>query len=153
MAPRKTIQRRKQVDIGPLFNHYLQQRMMRERTAAEEDRDKKELLAAIEAAGQPTDEGHRRIALTEEYVYVNPKGVEETVTAILRQRRVSQVLDEEATMALLKKKKLLESCTRTITVLDEDAVLAANYEGKISDAELSALYSENESFAFVMEKE
>lgn len=149
----RTINRRKQVDIGPLFKHYLAQRMMRERTAAEEDRDKKELLAALEASGQSTDEGHRRIPLTEEYLYVNPKGEEKVVTSLLRQRRVSQNLDEEATMALLKKKKLTESCVKTITVLDEDAVLAANYEGKISDKELAALYTDTESFAFVMEFE
>lgn len=149
----RTIRRRKQVDVGPLMNHYLGQRMLRERTEGEEGTDKKELLAVLAEAGEPTDEGHRRLVLDEPLPYVDPKGNERVVTSILRQRRVSQQMDELATMALLEKKKLLEKCTRTITVLDEEAVLAANYEGTITDKELAALYSESESFAFLMEYE
>ena len=149
----RTIKRRKSVDIGPLLKHYLDQRMMRERTATEEDRDKKELMSALAEAGVETEEGHRRITLDDEYDYVDPKGYVKRVASILRQRRVSQSLDEDATMKLLAKKGLTTRCTRTIIVLDEDQVLAANYEGKITDRELAALYSESENFAFVMEFE
>jgi hypothetical protein len=35
-------------------------------------------------------------------------------------------------------------------VLNEDAVLAANYEGKITDDQLEALYDENTQYAFLL---
>ena len=35
-------------------------------------------------------------------------------------------------------------------VLNEDAVLAANYEGKISDEQLASLYDEHEQYAFYL---
>ena len=35
-------------------------------------------------------------------------------------------------------------------VVDEDAILAANYAGKITDKELAALYYESSTFAFYL---
>ena len=34
--------------------------------------------------------------------------------------------------------------------MDEDALLAAAYEGRITDAELKALYDESENYAFYL---
>ena len=40
---------------------------------------------------------------------------------------VSQSLNEDRTLALLKEKGLLDQCTEVVVVLNEDAILAANY--------------------------
>ena len=66
------------------------------------------------------------------------------VTGIKRQKRVSQSLNEDRTLALLKDKGLLDQCTEVVVVLNEDAILAANYSEDITDDELKALYDENE---------
>ena len=53
-------------------------------------------------------------------------------------------------MAYLAKRKLLDSCTTTIQVINEDAILAANFDGTISDDDLAKLYDESETFAFYL---
>ena len=148
----RTIRRRRSVDIDPLVHHYLGQRMLRERAESEESRDKKEMMEVLAEAGEETPEKHRRLPITP-HPYTNSKGDQKTVNGVQRQRRVNQVLDQDAAMKLLKRKKLVKECTETITVLSEDKLLAANYEGKITDEELQALYGELESFAFILEYE
>jgi hypothetical protein len=53
-------------------------------------------------------------------------------------------------MAYLKEMGMLDACTEVVIVLNEDAVLAANYEGKITDDQLEALYDENTQYAFLL---
>jgi hypothetical protein len=130
---------------------YLQNRSMRERSEYREKKDKESLMDTLERVGELQEGGHRIIRLMEPIPYAEYKGGKakgREVGAIRRVRRTSQRLNEAAAMALLKRKKLLEQCTRTEVVLDEDALLAAAFEGKLTDAELQALYEESENFAF-----
>jgi hypothetical protein len=145
---RRIVRRRPTIELTPAVHHYLGQRMLRERTLAEEERDKRLLMEILATSGQRSDTGHRTIMLDVPQTYVDAQGKEKTVVGIQRQRRVSQILDEARTMLLLQAKGLVERCTETITVLSEDKVLAANYEGLITDEELKDLYDESETFAF-----
>ena len=70
------------------------------------------------------------------------------ISSLKREKRVQRILDEDAAEALLKKKRIYKDCTTTITVLDEEKILAAHYQGKISEEELDTLYSENVTWAF-----
>ena len=56
-------------------------------------------------------------------------------------------------MVVVKKYGLEEKCLETIVVLNEDGLLAANFDGTIPDEEMKALYSEKETFALVLVKE
>jgi hypothetical protein len=129
---------------------YLQNRSMRERAEFHEGQMKRNLMEVLEEAGD--HEGNSwTIELDEGLPYVQYKGgkpLPKTVTGIERRERVSTSLDEEQTLKLLESKGLLAQCTSTITVVDEDAILAANYAGQISDKELADLYSESSTFAF-----
>ena len=66
------------------------------------------------------------------------------------ERRVTKSLDDEAAEKFLKKKKLYDQCLTTLTVLDEQKLLALFYEDKITEDELDALYGESESFAMLL---
>jgi hypothetical protein len=151
--PRRIIPRSSPGDFLYTLRDYLSNRSLRERSEYHEGKLKKQLMSTLETQGELEGEGHRVIELDkpEEYFAVkegNP--VPKLVTGIKRQRRVSQSLNEERTMALLKEKGLLDSCTEVVVVLNEDAVLAANYGGQIEDDELTDLYDENETFAFYL---
>jgi len=75
------------------------------------------------------------------------------VTGIRRTRRVSKVLNEERTMKLIAEdKELLKLCIQTIEILSEEGVLAANFQGLLTDEQLDSLYDTKESFAFELEK-
>jgi hypothetical protein len=139
------------LDLELEVQDYLQNRSMRERSEHREKRIKDELMSTLERAGELQEGGHRIIRLAEPIPYAEYKGgkaKDRSVGAIRRVRRTSQRLNEVAAMALLQRKKLLEQCTRTEIVLDEDALLAAAFEGKLTDDEVQSLYEESENFAF-----
>jgi hypothetical protein len=150
---RRVLPRRTPFDLVNNLRDYLQNRTMRERSTYHEDAGKKSLMTFIETTGELEEGGHRRVDLDEPLPYVTYKAgkpKEQWVTGIRRQARKTTSLNEDRTMAFLKEMGLLDACTEVVVVLNEDAVLAANYEGKITDEQLEALYDESEQFAFYL---
>lgn len=107
------------------------------------DEIKKRLSTYAEELGSPNDKGS----------FVYPVNDELTGTkSVVRQRRVSKVFSESTANTLLTEKGIFEECTKTITVLDEDAVMAAYYEGKLTDADIDTMFPEKITWALVLEK-
>lgn len=123
---------------------YLNYRFGREGIQKQEDIAKKEIMAGLAEYGDPDDNGSR--------FYYFPSKIKD-VAGLKRERRVSQVMDEDAAMNLIEKYGLQESCLETITVLNEEGLLAANFSGKISDEEMQEVYSQKETFALILVKE
>ena len=106
---------------------------------------RKLLLTILEEKGSTDDKGSQWIRFPED-------PVEGRVNAIKRERRVGRRMSEERAEEYLRKRKLYDSCTETVVVLSEEKVLALNFAGKISDADLDALYDVNETWAFVPQR-
>ncbi len=139
---KRTVKRTPRIDLAQSMKNYLQNRSMRERSSREEDALKKQLMGYLETHGDELEiPGEPFVS------YAKGSPVTKTITGAKRTRRRSKVLDEDKAMAFIKKKKL-DSCLTTITVIDEDALLAANFEGVITDAQLAALYEEKDTYAF-----
>jgi hypothetical protein len=139
------------VEVAASVEEYLANRSMRERAEYHEGRIKKDLLAILEVAGEQRSETTQAIDLDGPLPYTHYKDgkpIQKKVTGIERRKRTSNVMDEDKTMGLLRRKGLLTECTDTVVVVNEDAVLAANYAGKITDKELAALYEEKTTYAF-----
>jgi hypothetical protein len=157
-TPTPTRRRRKRSpapDIAGPVTEYLANRSMRERSSYHENDIKARLMEILATVGVPDgDEGqHRKLLLDtplEFTTYKAGKAKVTTIAGIQRQTRSgSMTLNEERTMAYLTKRKLLPTCTTTVTVINEDAVLAANFEGVIPDDDLKALYDEGDpTYAF-----
>lgn len=155
MATRKrTIPRAPTLDpeeIAASVEEYLQNRSMRERSEYHEGRIKKDLMAILEVAGEQRSETTQAIDLDSPIpfrTYKGGTGTNKKIIGIERRKRTSNVMVEDRAMKLLERKGLLATCTTTVTVLDEDAILAANYAGTITDKELAALYEEKTTYAF-----
>lgn len=151
MATRKrSVQRRTVIDLGAAVKDYLINRSMRERSEYYEGALKKQLMEELVARG--VQEGPtQKLKLDEPQdftSYKNGKPVIKSILGVERRERKTNTLDQERAMALIKKKGLSDECTETIVVLNEDALLAANFRGDITDKELAALYSESTSYAF-----
>ena len=101
-------------------------------------------MTVLEESGEADDKGNR--------FYHFPEPVD-GVQGVKRERRLSQSLDEDAAMELIEKHNLQNSCLENIVVLNEDGLLAANFDGIISDKEMASLYDEKESFAFILVKD
>lgn len=156
MATRKRVIPRSKdlVDVAPAVEEYLQNRSMRERSEYHEGRLKSDLLALLAEIGEKDGEHKQVLELDAVLPYTqykkDGKPVQKKIVGIERRERVSTRLDEAKAMDLLHRKKLVNQCTTTVVVLDEDAILAANYAGTITDKELAALYSESSTFAFYL---
>lgn len=132
---------------------YVNNRMMRERSAEAEDGYKKQLMEVLAATGELQEGDHRFLPLDEPISYVTRKGtkvVEKMVTGIQRQCRKSNPINEDRAMDYLKRKGLLDQCTTTVTVLDEGAIFALNMKGDISDKDLDMLMDHGETYAFYL---
>jgi hypothetical protein len=155
MPQKRVIPRRTPFDLGAAVDEYLHNRSLRERSEYHESKLKGDLMSYLETTGEIQEGGHRTLELDAplefvSYAKTTGRPIPKTVTGIERKRRASSTLNEDRTLALLKALDLLDECTEVIVVVDEDKILAANYEGRISDDDLKALYDESESFAFYL---
>jgi hypothetical protein len=142
----RQVRRKKETteDLDAQVADYLLNRSTRERSGYQEDTYKRRFMALLEEQGVLQEGGHRILMLNEPVVFHSYKAgkmKESEVTGIRRVERSGQTnLNEERTMAYLAKRKLLDACTTTVTVLNEDAILALNFDEKISDEDLAKLY-------------
>jgi hypothetical protein len=150
-APKKrTVARQRLLDLQGTMKDYLLNRSMRERSDYFEGVGKKQMMEELATRGAP---GENKVTLTLDEplmftTYKDGKPKEKKVVGCERRERTSTSLNEEKAMALIAKKGLGEECLETVTVVSEDAILAANYRGAITDKELAGLYDENTTYAF-----
>lgn len=130
-------------DSMDMARQYLQFRRAREKFQKNEDVLKKSLMETM-AAGPEDSAGHSYLPLPEPI-----DGVE----GFKRERRVSQIMDEDLALKMIKHYGLEDSCLETVTVINEDGLLAANFSGLIPDEAMQDLYVEKVSHAFVLVKE
>jgi hypothetical protein len=143
-------------DLDREVADYLLARSTEERSSHQTAAYKARFMKLLEQAGEKQEGGHRILHLNEPvifYSYKTGKAKEITVSGIRRVRREGTSLNEERAMQYLAKKNLLDQCTTQVTVLNEDAILALNFDETISDADLATLYDDSETFAFYLVEE
>jgi hypothetical protein len=156
MPTKRRLVKRAPFNLDVVLADYLTHRSLAERSSYHESQGKKALMGYLETTGDLDGEGHRTVHLDDPLPfteYKQGKPAAKVVTAIKRQRRSSKALDAEKTLAYLREHDLLDKCTVKVVEIDEEAILGANYTGEISDEDLEGLYVENETFAFILEKE
>lgn len=67
------------------------------------------------------------------------------------QRRVSEFVNDDTAMEVIKTHKLEDRCLKSymVTEIDYDAVYACNQEGLIPDEDIDSIIEFNETFALV----
>jgi hypothetical protein len=104
---------------------------------------KKELSELVDNEGEPDEKGHLWYQLPEEV---------DGVSALQRQRKVSQSLDQEVAEDTLKTKGIYDRCFKMIPVLDESEVMACLYEGLLTEDDVDAMFPKKVSYAFLTPK-
>lgn len=104
---------------------------------------KKQLLAIVEADGVEDDRGHISFLIDDD---------ETGVKAITKQRRVSKSLDIDAAETILTKKGIKDTCIKMMPILDEDAIMAAFYEGLLTEEDIDTMFPAKVTYAFILEK-
>jgi hypothetical protein len=91
---------------------------------------------------EPNENGHRVLKVED-----SDTG-EVTMT---RQRRVSKTLDIDKAAEILDAKGIKEECIKLIPTLDEDAIMTAFYNGKITEEDIDAMFPTKVSYAFLVD--
>jgi hypothetical protein len=104
---------------------------------------KNELMSVVEEQGIEDDKGHLWLELPEEV---------DGYVSLQRQRRVSQKLDMDTAVALLAAKGLADRCIKPMPTIDEDEVMAALYEGLLTEDDIDKMFPKTITWAFVPSK-
>jgi len=70
---------------------------------------------------------------------------------ITKQRRVSKTLNMDVADKILTDKGIKNTCVKMVPTLDESAIMAAFYEGYLTEEDIDAMFPAKESFAFIVE--
>ena len=101
------------------------------------------LMDTVEQTGFTDESGNLWIELEEDV---------EGVLGVKRERRVKATLDEEAAERVLAERGLTEECYKTVRVVDEDAVMAALYDGRLSEEDVDTIFPQKVTWALVLAK-
>jgi hypothetical protein len=116
-------------------------KMLRDEIAELEARQKNlrdSLMEALKASGDEDDKGHLWIPLEDEI---------DGVTALQAERRAKVTINHDRAFAFLEERDLLDRCTKTIRVVDEDALMAARWDDALTDDDLASLTDTNVTWA------
>jgi len=91
---------------------------------------------------EPDDKGHRVISF-DDATMGNIK--------VTKQRRVSKNLDMNVAEQILTDKGIKNTCIKMVPVLDEAAIMAAFYEGYLTESDIDTMFPAKETFAFIVE--
>lgn len=92
-------------------------------------RDK--ILSVIDADGFEDDKGN--------VIYELDTPID-GVVRLEKQRRASRKLDELKAEEIIEAKKLTDKVYKMVRVLDEDAIMAAHYEGELTEEEIDEMF-------------
>lgn len=89
------------------------------------------IFAELEQSGYEDDKGNLVLEL--------PEAIE-GVVRIEKQRRVSRKVDEIVAEEVISEHNLEDELYTTVRVIDQDAIMSALYEGKLSEEEVDRMY-------------
>lgn len=122
--------------VSELVQAKAQQKALKSR----QDQVTKRLKAHIEETGYQDDQGHIWLDLDEPV---------DGCVALQMQRKVGQTLNEEKAEEILKAKGIYDQCTTTITVVDQEKVYAALYDGTLTEDDAEAMFPKVVSYALM----
>lgn len=102
---------------------------------------KKQLQDLIKEHGEVDSRGHIVLEVNDEV---------SGITSIKQQRRVSKSLDMDVAENIIEDKNLEDSCIVMVPTIDEEAIMAAFYAGKLTEADIDAMFPEKVTYAFVV---
>ena len=102
---------------------------------------KKRMTQDLDAV-EPNESGHRVVEFEDDTIG-NIK--------ITKQRRVSKTLDMDIADQILTSKGIKNTCVKMIPTLDEAAIMAAFYEGYLTEEDIDAMFPAKETFAFIVD--
>lgn len=125
-------------DFNTQVREYLQVKNTAEMLDARKEDLRKNLFSHLEGSGELDDKGNYFIEL--------PQPID-GIVRLEKQKRTIRKLDEQTAEEVLKDNGLEDEIYETVRVVNEDKLMAAYYEGKISEDELERMFPAKISWA------
>lgn len=125
-------------DFNTQVREYLQVKNTAEMLDARKEDLRKNLFSHLEGSGEIDDKGNYFIEL--------PQPID-GIVRLEKQKRTIRKLDEQTAEEVLKDNGLEDEIYETVRVVNEDKLMAAYYEGKISEDELERMFPAKISWA------
>lgn len=138
---------RKVSTINPIvekFRNFVHYKTRIESLTKQQNAIKEELNEYVIENGVEDDRGHINFELPEEV---------DGYRRLQRQRKVSMGLDMDAAILILTKKGLADRCIKSIPTVAEDEVMAALYEGKLTEEDIDQMFPKKITWAFIPKKD
>jgi hypothetical protein len=111
--------------------------------AKRESELKKRLSDVVEAKGEVDGKGHIVLEIND-----STSGVGKLV----KQRKVSKSLDEDAANRILAEKNLTETCIEMVPQINQDAVMASFFKGLLTEEDVDTMYPSKVTYAFLVNR-
>lgn len=102
-----------------------------------------ELASLVENAGEVDSDGSQWLNLPAEV---------DGIASLKRERRVTRTLNMEESERILRDKGLYDECVVMVPALDEDAVMAALVQEKLTAEDIEEMYTSKITYAFIPQK-
>lgn len=102
---------------------------------------KEQLLTAVDQE-EFDEKGHKKLILEDD--------IKGQVT-LTKQRRVSKSLDMSIAEDILTAKGIKDKCLKMVPVLDESAIMAAFYEGLLTEDDIDTMFPAKVTYAFLVD--
>jgi len=143
----KVIQKEDPKTVDPLLekvSNFVATKRRIDDLSKENNKIKAELSDLVDTDGIPDEKGH--------LLYDLPQTIA-GLTALKRQRRVSQSLDSGVADKILKDKGIYDRCYKMVPTLDESEVMACLYDGLLTEEEIDEMFPKSVSYAFYIVEE
>ena len=134
------------LDKKELINHVRQTSLLKEEIdnlTKRQSEIKERITKDVISFGEEDDRGHIVIEIDDEVT---------GITKVMRQKRVSKSLDQSVAEDLLAEKGLKERCLQPIYILNEEQIMAAYYEGLLTEEDIDKMFPAKVTWALVMAK-
>jgi hypothetical protein len=104
---------------------------------------KEKIFEVVDTKGEVDGNGNIFVELPNEI---------EGVRMLQKQRRVSRKIEEGVAEQIIADKGMEEQLYKTVRIVDEDALMAALYEGQLTEEEIDQMYPQKIVWALVLNK-
>jgi hypothetical protein len=142
-APEEGVRFSNPDDLESQVREYIKVKTAMESLEARQKELREKLFEKIDEKGFEDDKGN---------VILELDSTIEEVVRLEKQRRVSRKIDETKADELIAEKQLGDEVYEMKRVINEDALMAAHYEGKISEEELDEMFPAKVVWALTTKK-
>lgn len=130
-------------DLSSQIREYAQVKKTLEDMETRQKELREQLFAALDDLGYEDDKGNIQLDLDSEI---------SGIVRIEKQRRVSRKLDEDVAEQIIEDNNLSDDVYKMVRTIDEDALMAAHYEGKLSEDEIDRMFPAKVTWALMTKK-